>query len=180
MKKAIKRLTEKFEILLTKMGLGMRAKLIIIFLVVKVLPLIVLTVIAWQQITILGTVLRDMAVEDSSEALNASAVENIERMTTDTALRVADFLYSRDDDILYLASIEPTEDNYRTFIEKTVGRLIEPGQWVLAEDGASWVLAGPEEAPAETTPITGRGGISTNSENNDMEGFHYTNPIETY
>jgi len=53
-----------------------------------------------------------------------------------------------------------------------VGRLVEKGDWTLSEDGASWEHA---DAPA---PSTG-GGSSTNSENNDMDGFHYR-PPETF
>ncbi len=164
-----------WEKLLSRLGLGMRAKLIILFLVVKLIPLILVTVIAWQQFIALGNVLRDIAVSDSSAALNASAVENIERMTTDTGRRVATFLYSRDDDIRYIASIEPTEENYRLFCENAMRSMVDPSEWVLgevehtAEDGAvtkqqRWVM---KEAPAAF-----EGGTSTNNENNDMDGFH--------
>lgn len=154
-----------------KLGLGIRAKLITMFLVVKVIPVILLTIIAWQQISVLGNVLREMAVTDSSAALNDSATENIERMTTDTAQRVADFLYGRDDDILYLSQMEPTEENYRNFAENKLGRLIETGAWVLSEDGQSWVAL-----DTGTNTAVGTGGTSTNSENNDMDGFNYREP----
>ncbi|MDL2263870.1 response regulator [Synergistaceae bacterium OttesenSCG-928-I11] len=157
---------------LTELGIGIRAKLIIIFLVVKVLPLVLLTVFAWQQINELGGILRTIAVEDAAAALNDSAVENIERMTTDTAHEVAEFLYQRDDDIRYLAALEPTEENYRTFAERKMGRLIRRGEWALAADGKSWVRVDPPASPEG-------GGTSTNSENNDMDGFHYRQP-ETF
>ena len=162
----------KFGKFLTSIGIGLRSKLIIIFITVQIVPLIILTVIAWQQIDKLGTILRDKAVEDASEALNDSAVENIERMSTDAANRVADFLYSRDDDILYLASIEPSLEFYKQFCEAQQGQIVEKGEWELAADGQSWVQINPP-------PAVEGGGISTNTENNDMDGFHYRNP-ETY
>ena len=90
-----------------------RTKLIAIFLVAKVIPLVLLSAIAWQQIVSLGSMLQKIAVDDSSAALNASAVENIERMTTDTAQRVASFLYDRDDDIRYLATLPQLQEIYR-------------------------------------------------------------------
>lgn len=100
-----------------KLGIGMRGQLIMIFLLVKVIPLIVLAAIAWHQFTVLGSALREIAVADTSKALNDSAVENIERMSTDAATRVAEFLYARDDDILFLANMEPSEENFRSFGE---------------------------------------------------------------
>ena len=172
MKKKLHEWNIAFQRFLVKVGFGMRAKLISIFLVAKVVPLILLTVIAWRQISILGDALQQIAVQDASAALNDNAVENIERMTTDTAQAVADFLYARDDDILYLASLEPTHENYRLFSESATGRLLSTGEWVLAEDGQSWVPA----QPAETPQRSGKGGVSTNGENNDMDGFRYREP----
>ena len=157
------------ENFLMKLGIGMRAKLIIIFLLLEVIPLSLMTYIAWTQFTALGEGMRNMAVEDTSQALNDSAVENIERMTTDTAVAVADFLYERDDDILYLANMEPSEEAYATFMEQQVGRLVKQGDWVLAKDGESWVEATPKTSSQPAV-------VSTNSENNDMNGFHYRQP----
>jgi signal transduction histidine kinase/CheY-like chemotaxis protein/HAMP domain-containing protein len=152
----------------------MQAQLIIIFLLVKVIPLIIITVIAWNQIVGLGELLKVIAVTDSSDALNANAVENIERMSTDTAREVADFLYSRDDDILFVARMEPTEENYRLFAESRVGRLVKTGDWTISEDGTAWV---PAVALAPAQP--GAEGRSTNPENNDVvngSSFHYREP----
>lgn len=156
--------------LFDRLGLGMRSKLIIIFLLVKVIPLILLAAIAWRQFTIQGDELKTIAVEDSSAALNDSAVENIERMSTDTARMVADFLYSRDDDLRYLASFTPSEELFRDFIQSRKGRLIKKGKWVLAPDGSEWIPAEPDNIPEES------GKRSTNKENDDMDGFRYRQP----
>ncbi|GHV39104.1 hypothetical protein FACS189490_02150 [Clostridia bacterium] len=109
------------------LGLGMRTKLIVILITVKIIPLLLLLVIAWRQFVHFGDVIRDTAVTDSHIALNHSAVDSIERMTTDTARAVADFLYERDADILYLSEIEPNEAAYKAFIEHKTGRVVEPG-----------------------------------------------------
>ncbi|MDR1978483.1 MAG: response regulator [Synergistaceae bacterium] len=140
----------------------------IIFLVVKIIPLILLAAIAWRQFTILGNVLREIAVSDSASALNASAVENIERMSTDTAQRVADFLYKRDEDIRYLAGIARTyggdidriEEAYAQFVRNKTGRLVKNGEWTLAPDGKSWV-------PKEIADMSDTIGVSRNEQNND-------------
>ena len=154
---------------LNRINLKLRPKLILIFLIVKVIPIILLTIIAWNQIVSLGHLLRDIAVEDSSKALNDSAIENIERMTTDTALAVADFLYQRDFDIMMLAEMEPSDEVYRVFSENKLGKLMHKGEWVIADDGMSWM---------EKTPYVydGPAGDSSNEENNDMDGFRYRPP----
>ncbi len=170
MKRIMAFFSGRLEDFLNKFGLGMRTKLILIFLVVKVIPLVLVTLIALRQISVLGNELRRIAVGDSTAALNDSAIENIERMTTDTAHEVADFLYERDDDIRYLASIPPSEETYRQFLASRTGRLVQPGEWALAGDEKSWVPVN------RTEPETLPGGVSHNTENNDKDGFHYREP----
>ncbi|MDR1039165.1 MAG: response regulator [Deltaproteobacteria bacterium] len=144
-------------------GMEMRGKLITIFLLVKVIPLIFLAVIAWRQANHQGDTLKTIAVEDSAEALNNIAVENIERMSTTAAERVADFLYARDGDILFVSGMDKTQEAFERFVEGARGRLIQRSAWRLSDDGTFWV---PESVPA---PLPA--GRSTNSENEDMDGF---------
>ena len=158
-----------FGKIFSKFNASMRIKLVVTFLVTKMIPIILLTVLAMVQIMSLGNKLQDMAVQDATEALNDSAVENIERMTTDTAQRVAEFLYLRDDDIRYLASIasdytgntKQIESAYGQFIKNSFGRLVKRDEWILAEDGNSWV-------PVTTRDMSDTIGKSTNKENNDV------------
>jgi hypothetical protein len=114
-------------------------------------------------------------VNDSAVALNASAIENVERMTTDMALKVAEFLYGRDDDILFLSGVAPSEALYRRFITNNARELVKKGEWILAPNGMSWTLAHP-------TPPQEAGGASTNPENNDVvdEASYHYRPPETF
>ena len=144
---------------LHRMKLGLRLKLIIIFLVENIIPIVLLAVIALNQIAVLGHSLREIAVEDSSQALNKNATESIERITTDAAANVARFLRERDNDIISLASEEPADDSvYEKFIKSKQRMSVKPGTWTLAEDGKSWARADSPAALAE-------GGVSSNSEN---------------
>ncbi len=161
-----------FGRLLNKMNLKLRPKLILIFLVVKVIPIILLTVIALNQISLLGDILRDIAVEDSAKALNDRAIENIERMSTDLARSVADFLYQRDSDIQTLAAIPPSDEAYRMFSNANRRGVMRNGEWVVSPDGMSWVE---KDAHVYEEP----NGTSSNEENNDEingSGFHYRTP----
>ena len=147
--------------LLNRMNLKLRPKLILLFIVSKIIPIILLTFIALSQLIALGSLLRDMAVEDSMNALNDIARDNIERMTTDTASMVAKFLYYRDEDLLTAAWLTPSDEVYRKFSETRSGRVRDIGEWTLSADGMSWVEVDPfflDVPPNE----------STNRENEDL------------
>ncbi|MCL2202187.1 MAG: HAMP domain-containing protein, partial [Oscillospiraceae bacterium] len=161
-----------FGKLLNKLRLKLRAKLILIFAVLMCVPIILLALLAWFQINSLGSMLRHIAVTDTTTALNDSARENLERMTTDTARAIADFLHQRDQDILLLASLPPSEETFRIFSESRNGLLMTQGQWVISDDEMTWVQADP-------WVFTGEPNISTNPENDDVlhgSGFNYRPP----
>jgi len=167
--KISKALQKPIDFFWNKIGLGMHSKLIVIFLFVTVVPLMVLTAATWRQLVNLSSQLSSIATKEAADALNDSAIENIERMTTDTARILADFLYARDNDILYLASLEPSEENYRLFLESSLGRINKKGEWSLSADGKSWEAVDARK-PAHTEKIP------SNSENNDMDSFSYRSP----
>ncbi|MCL1981464.1 MAG: hypothetical protein FWG53_00025, partial [Clostridiales bacterium] len=177
MNKKIRKFDLLFERVWNKIHMGMLKKLIVTFMLVMILPLIALIFIAWNQILSLGGSLRGEAVNDSIAALNESAVKNIERLSTDTAKKLADFLYYRDDDIRYLSSIDPSEGAYRRFVESKSGRVVDERDARLFYDGKLWVFAEPPP-PAGTPPSAWAGGVSQNDENNDRNGFHYFKPTQ--
>ena len=158
--------------LLNRINLKLRPKLILTLLVAKVLPIILITVVALTQIVSLGQILRGIAVTDSTNALNNGARESIERLTTDTAAEIAEFLHQRDQDVLLLASLVPSDATYKAFSENRNGKLMKQGEWVLSEDGMSWVEKDPYQ-------YAGPDYVSTNKENNDElngSSFNYRAP----
>jgi PAS domain S-box-containing protein len=168
MKNLIHRLELRIEGLLTKFGLGMRAKLITIFVIIKVIPLILLTITAWGQARHLGETLRvrtehltayanealketgEIAVESSITAQNDRATEELERISTDMAKRVADFLYDRDNDILFLGKLEPSETIYRNFVQANTRPLVKQREWTLSADQKSWAPKDPPQFGAHS------------------------------
>jgi len=159
--------------------LAVREQLIIIFLIFKVLPLILLAWIAWTAFISFGRVSQNIAVTASKEALTAMAIDNIERMTTDTAQKVAEFLYQRDADITYLARAAGTlfsagatrehfERAFTNFGESQFAYVRRHGDWVVCEEyGMSWVRVDPEFVPPRERPENSLI-FSTNCENNDL------------
>ncbi|MDR2478416.1 MAG: response regulator [Treponema sp.] len=157
MMKIIQRIEFAIGQVLTKMGFDMRAKLIIIFIIIKVIPLALLTLIAWAQFRNMASELRrrtaelknesndalnrmgQVAVEDSVDALNNFAIMQMERSSTDLASHIASFLYDRDNDIIYAAGLEPNEAAYRHFLRSKTRALIKQQEWMLSDDGRTWV-----------------------------------------
>jgi len=171
----IDKISHKIERVLNRTSLNLRPKLVIVFLTVKVIPIVILLAIAIFQISSLGNMMRDIALRDSTTALNSAVIENIERLTTETAGQVANFLYERDSDIRMLARLDVSEETYWIFAEEHTGKMIQKGEWVLSEDGLSWV-------EREPLTYTGFKGVSSNLENDDQvngSGFKYRAP-DTY
>ncbi len=150
-------------------GLGIRAKLIIVFVVIKVIPLLVLAYFAWQgqrwlaervsenlvQMTdsMRGTVdlVANATTQASVKALDDAAREAQERLTTDTARAVATFLYDRDGDILTAALLPPAAEEYDRFLSQRRRAIERHHPWVLSPDGTQWI-PGPDALPRYDQP----------------------------
>ncbi len=142
--------------LMSRLGLGMKAKLILLFIIIKVVPLVLLALLAWNQALHLGEDMLDhtgqlsqksheslrqtgeIAVSDATQALDDRATEDIERLTTGIARRVADFLYSCDSDILFAASIKPDPSTYQNFIKTKDRLVVKTGDFLLSPDKKMW------------------------------------------
>jgi len=164
---------------------GIREKLIVIFVVIKVLPLVALAFFAARQIALLGNTFKDksnemventrnlvsetgaLATESSITALDLKSRENIERLTTDIAAAVAEFLYDRDKDILQAAELPLTETAYRKFLSIRDKEVVYHQDWVLGEDGSGWI---PRESGEKPIP-----GVQPGSPDNKKD-FHYNPP----
>ena len=181
-------LVQSSERVFQRFGMGMRGKLILLFVVIKVLPLLLLAFVAWWGAWLLGEELRnrteeitnkanaalasagDVAVHDAIVALDERARVEIERLTANTARRVASFLYSRDNDILMVSALPRDEKTYRHFVEKVRGNLVKPGKWKLAPDQKSWIPVEKNDSdPRFFTSV-----VSSNTEND--KSFHYRPP----
>ncbi|MDR2366563.1 MAG: response regulator [Deltaproteobacteria bacterium] len=116
-----------------------------------------------------GETLKDISVRDSTKALHASAVENIERLSTIVAQEVASFLYARDNDLMVLANDDIDERSLKTFVENKKSAIIQGGEWVYDAGGKIWV-------PVNEPPQVGSAGVSSNRENEERDGFNPRGP----
>ncbi len=166
---------------------GIREKLIAIFIVIKVLPLVALAFFAARQITLLGNTFKEkseemventrnlvsetgaLATESSIKALDLKSRENIEKLTTDIAAAVAEFLYGRDKDILQAAELPLTENAYRKFLSIRQKEVVYHQDWVLGEEGSRWV---PTASGSKQIPSVQPGSPDNNKD------FHYNHPYQ--
>lgn len=113
--------------------LGIRSKLILLFVAIKVVPLVLLAIVAWVGVSQLGQDVANRSdqltgevretvngmgktfASEAKKALDDRAREELERLTTDTARAVADFLHDRDRDILLAARLAPTRKTIAAF-----------------------------------------------------------------
>ena len=147
---------------------GIRGKLITIFVLIKVIPLLLLAWFAWYATSRLGddvsakaggmadailVTMKSMGktvTDDSIRALDLRSRDAIEALTTDTAKEIANFLYDRDNDIRQAATLPPSEEAFAQFLNEHQRDIYQHGKWRLADDGKSWV---PEQTvTAETKP----------------------------
>ena len=165
---------------------GIRAKLILIFVFIKVLPLVVLAWFAWEEIFSLGTTVEknyvsmvsgtrevvkgvsDLSTENSIRALDQRSREAIERLTTDTARAVAAFLYERDTDIQLAAQLEPGRSQYERFLSDRHRPVILHEPWVMDPSGETWV-------PGHSSDIVDTRAVLAQNDDNRRD-FNYRKP----
>ncbi len=171
---------------MSKISLGIRSKLIVIFVFIKVLPLVALAWFSWNVISELADTLgtqtgkmteeslklvngiADIATSNSIDALDERSREAIERLSTDTARQVADFLYGRDTDIRLAARVEPNIKIYQRFLSERIRSVVlDDGNWKMDADKKKWIPANPQ--PQNDLQVTAR------SQEN-RKNFHYRSP----
>ena len=173
-------------------GAGIRAKLVSVFVLIKVVPLLALAWIIWSALTPIITGVTDrvanmsqqmqvaaenvgrLAVDESVRALDAQAQESIERQTVDLASSVADFLYSVDRDLAQLAMLEPAQSVYSAFLESRQRMLPQHGPWRLNAEQSAWEADTSDDAPRVSEPD-----VNPRLTDNARE-FHYAKPFRPY
>ena len=171
-------------------GFGIRAKLIFIFILIKVIPLLALAGFAWygqvwladhvsatviamnRQMRDTGEIIAESTTRTAIKALDDAAREALERLTTDTARVVATFLYDRDRDIGAAARFAPSTEAYRSFLVGKTRAVERNKPWVLAADGTSWVPS-PATEPHDDAVLV----EPTNEDNRQNFSYRPPTPI---
>lgn len=138
-------------------NIGIKWKLIFIFLVIKIIPLALLAWIAQKPIISMGNYLdeqikesgaeaiatinemKTIASERSINALDLRSREAIEYLSTNIAKNLANFLYSCDGDILAVTGLPADKKAYQHFINSKKRDVIYHNPWKLNAEGTSWI-----------------------------------------
>ena len=115
-------------------NLSIRVKLIIIFIIIKVIPLLLIAFIVYEGVSKLDSYLTNStdflfneskeiitntanaSIEDSIKNLDKKSQESLEKISYEIANQVASFLYERDNDILFLSKLELNEEVLKSFM----------------------------------------------------------------
>ena len=168
-------------------GLTILPKLLISFIAIAFIPLMVLGYFGHRNLKEAGhqavrgvekmgkqdllsaKSIGDRAIEDSVYALDTKSTEAIEVRTMELAMRIADFLYERDADVLVLAAMQPTAERYQE-VYRAISRDVivhgpkpspessseDPEQklmWENPENRMSWRHRKPDDFARESRPL---------------------------
>ena len=169
-------------------NLCIKFKLIIIFILIKILPLLVIAYIAYEGVVKLDNYLTsstsflfnqskeiiintaNASIEDSIKNLDKKSQESLEKVSYEIAKQVANFLYERDKDILFLSKIELNEEVLRDFYESKKREVTIHGDYKYDDVSNSYKTD-------EELKIEERAKQIANLKDNEKE-FNFVDPVK--
>jgi signal transduction histidine kinase len=169
-------------------NLSIKFKLILLFILIKVVPLLLISYIAFIGIIKLDKYFSsstkelflenkqiisntaNKAISDSIEMLDKKSQQSIERLSFEIAKNVASFLYQRDEDILFLSDIKLNEEVLNDFYKSKQREIIVHEKYYYNEKKQRWETKKEKERikPQER---------KAQLKDNEKE-FNYTDPLE--
>ena len=123
-------------------NLSIRIKLIIIFILIKILPLLFIAYIAYEGVLKLDTYLNksttflynqskeiiintaNASIEDSIKNLDKKSQDSLEKISYQIANQVAEFLYERDKDLIFLSKLDLNQKVLDSFYDQKIKILL--------------------------------------------------------
>lgn len=138
-------------------NLSIKIKLVLLFILIKVLPLLLISYIAYKGAVELEKYVQDStryfynknkeiilntanaSIEDSIKNLDAKSQYTLERFSFEIAQQVADFLYERDKDLLFLSKLNLNKELLEKFYENKTKDIIIHEDYKYDEKTSTWV-----------------------------------------
>ena len=137
-------------------NMKIKAKLILLFIIIKVIPLLLLSYIAVEGVKSLDKSLSlstqslftqsktiisntaNMAIDDSIKALDEKSQTSMEMLSYNIANNVASFLYERDSDILLLSKLSMNQNVLNSFYNSKSKDILIHKQYYYNDVESSW------------------------------------------
>ena len=137
-------------------SLGIKVKLILVFILIKCIPLIIIGYLAIIGVNELNqyftsntkTLFEENkkliestasnAIEDSIKALDKTSQNSLEKLSVSIANQVAEFLYERDNDLLFLSQLEVDEKTLKAFYYTKQKDILVHGKFVYNDGTNAW------------------------------------------
>lgn len=167
---------------------SIKVKLISLFIIIKIIPLLIIAYIAYAGAMGLESYIQEntrflfnknkeiilntanASIEDSIKNLDKKSQYSLERFSFDIATNIADFLYERDKDLLFLSKLNLNNDVLENFYNNKQKSIIEHEAYTYDEQTNNWVSS-TQSNKIERTKTT------ADLKDNEKE-FNYTDPVE--
>ncbi|MEV9593055.1 HAMP domain-containing sensor histidine kinase [Aliarcobacter butzleri] len=169
-------------------NLSIKIKLIIIFTLIKIIPLLFVSYIAYEGILKLEQYLNkstnflynqskevisntaNASIEDSIKILDKKSQESLERLSNEIALNIANFLYERDKDLILLSKLELNQKVLDSFFEAKTKEITIHDEYYYDNETNSYKTK-------EEIKKVERDKKTANLKDNEKE-FNYIDPID--
>jgi nitrogen fixation/metabolism regulation signal transduction histidine kinase len=169
-------------------NMGIKLKLIILFIVIKVIPLIIVAYVAIEGSIQLNKYFSQNtqhlfnenkkliestasnAIEDSIHALDKKSQESLEKLSVSLASSVAEFLYERDKDILFLSKLPLNQNVIENFYNSKYKTITTHDEYTYDDVSKKWVT--------HDTFSKNERSITDASLKDNAREFHYVDPIK--
>ncbi|MEV9615128.1 sensor histidine kinase [Aliarcobacter butzleri] len=169
-------------------NLSIKIKLIIIFILIKIIPLLFVSYIAYEGILKLEQYLNkstnflynqskevisntaNASIEDSIKILDKKSQESLERLSNEIALNIANFLYERDRDLILLSKLELNQKVLDSFFEAKIKEITIHDEYYYDNETNSYKTK-------EEIKKVERDKKTANLKDNEKE-FNYIDPID--
>jgi len=169
-------------------NLSIKVKLILLFIFVKIIPLLIIAYIAYVGVLKLDKYIQDStryyynknkeiilntaneSIKDSVKFLDKKSQHALERLTFETANKIAQFLYERDDDILFLSKVQLNDEIIKTFFESKQKEILVHEDFIFNDNTNKW-----ESTKKPSKDI--RNSVNADLKDNEKE-FNFIDPLK--
>ncbi|MFY4795830.1 ATP-binding protein [Aliarcobacter butzleri] len=169
-------------------NLSIRIKLIVIFILIKIIPLLFIAYIAYEGVLKLDMYINksttflfnqnkeiiintaNASIEDSIKNLDKKSQDSLEKISYEIANNIADFLYERDKDLLFLSKLNLNQKILENFYESKTRNVIVHDEYFYDDETKTYKTK-------EEIKKVERDKKTANLKENEKE-FNYIDPIE--